>query len=358
MNIIGEYTDLTEGHVLPVAIPQVTRVWAAGRTDGQLGLHSLQEPAAAPVEVPIDGADKPAGWVAYPLAVARSLRAAGHAIGGADILVDSQVPVGAGLSSSAALECSVVLGLCGLHGVHMSEMSMAIAAQRAENEFVGVPCGIMDQAASMCSKAGHALLLDTRQLDIEQVPFDLQGHNLSLVVVNTGVKHDLVGSAYADRRRSCLDAARLLGVRALRDVPAPDVDEALGTLRQKGTPELARCARHVLTEEARVLEVAALLKAGRTLEVGPVMNAGHRSLRDDFAVSCAELDTVVEAAVGAGALGARLTGAGFGGSAIVLCLDRDVPSVTAAVTGAFANQGWAPPEVFEVSPSQGARREL
>lgn len=355
VNVIGEYTDLNEGFVLPIAIPQVTVVAAARRSDRRLLVRSVQAgDASSSVDLDLDAGDGPKGWAAYPLAVARSLLAAGHSIGGADLLIESEVPIGAGLSSSAALECSVAVALCALFAIELPPMETALVSQRAENEFVGVPCGVMDQAASMCCRPGHALFLDTRSLVPKQVPFDLPAAGLALVVIDTQVKHDLVGSAYAERRGSCLEAARLLGVPALRDVPADEAGRALERLGQLGDEVLVRRARHVLTEQARVLEVVRRLEAGRPGTIGELLSASHRSLRDDFEVSAPELDTVVAAANAAGALGARLTGAGFGGSAIALVAEHDVAAVEDRVNADLAEGGFGAANCFTVVASPGA----
>jgi galactokinase len=351
---MGEYTDLAGGHVLPIAIPQVTKVWAAERSDRHLRVWSSKE-GGAPVELVLDGPESPSGWSAYPLAVARALEAAGHHIGGADLLVDSDVPVGAGLSSSAALECSVAMALCSLFAIELAPMAVARVAQVAENDFVGMPCGIMDQAASMCCTAGHALLLDTRDLQVAQVPCALEELGMTWVIVDTGVKHDLVDSAYRERKASVEESARLLGVQALRDVPGDEVSAALEQLARSGDEVLVRRARHLLSEEQRVLEVAGYLRSGEPAAIGPVLLAGHRSLRDDFEVSCPELDMAVAAATEAGSYGARLTGAGFGGSVIALAPVGAVHAVEDAVQAAFQQRGWAPPQVSTVVPSGGAR---
>jgi galactokinase len=356
VNVIGEYTDLNEGFVLPIAIPQVTVVAAARRRDRRLLVRSVQAgDASSPVDLDLASTDGPKGWAAYPLAVARSLMEAGHSIGGADLLIESEVPIGAGLSSSAALECSVAVALCALFGIELPPMEIALISQRAENEFVGVPCGIMDQAASMCCRPGNALFLDTRTLVPQQVPFDLPAAGLALIVIDTQVKHDLVGSAYAERRGSCLEAASLLGVPALRDVPEGEAARALERLGQLGDEVLVRRARHVLTEQARVVEVVRRLEAGRPETIGELLSASHRSLRDDFEVSAPELDTVVDAANAAGALGARLTGAGFGGSAIALVADADVVAVEDRVNEGLAEQGFGAANCFTVVASAGAQ---
>ena len=281
------------------------------------------------------------------------MREAGAAIGGLDLHVDSDVPIGAGLSLSAALECSVALALRDLYGLSLSLQDLASLAQRAENDFVGVPTGIMDQTASMRCQVGHALFLDTRTLEVRQVPFELEPSGLTLLVVNTGVKHALGNSAYAERRRDCLRAAAEIGVPALRDVDPEKMDAALAQISEE---VVRRRARHILSEQARVLEVVRLLEAGRPVEVGPVLTAGHRSLRYDFEVSCAELDTVVDVAVANGAFGARMTGGGFGGSALVLLELGAVDTVTKAVAGAFAAESFVPPETFGVVAAAGASR--
>lgn len=359
VNLIGEYTDLNESFVLPIAIPRTTRALVAGRTDRALVMRSTHQDdgaGAAPVTVQLGGQDIPAGWAAYPAAVALALEAAGRPVPGAELLIDSDVPVGAGLSSSAALECSVAAALCSLAGVDLPPMDLALVARRAENDFVGVPCGIMDQAASMCCQDAHALLLDTRSLEVQQVPFDMGAAGLGLVVVDTRVKHELGASAYSRRWEACQQAARTLGVRALRDVRADQVESSLSALAGVGDGEVLKRARHVLTEQARVLHVVEVLRAGSPAEMGPDLFAGHASLRDDFEVSCAELDAVIDAARASGAIGARMTGAGFGGSAIVLADQARLGAIESAVRASFDEQGFASPHCFPVTASAGAHR--
>ncbi|WP_019549637.1 galactokinase [Streptomyces sulphureus] len=357
VNLIGEHTDYNEGFVMPLALPHLCRVEAARRDDGVLRVHSSDQPGGV-VELTLDGLAPVAegfagGWAAYPAGVAWSLRTAGHRVGGADLHFESTVPTGAGLSSSAALEVSTGLALDDLYGLGLDRPSLAEVCRRAENEFVGVPSGILDQMAAACCTEGHALYLDTRDLQRRQVPFDLALEGLRLLVVDTRVTHELGDGAYAERRRGCEAGAAALGVRALRDVPLDGLDEALGRIED---PVVRRYVHHVVTENDRVRQVIALLDAGETRAVGPVLTAGHRSLRDDFAVSCPELDLVVEVAVDRGALGARMTGGGFGGSAIVLLDEVLVDDVREALVLAFAEAGYAEPEVFEAVPSAGARR--
>lgn len=354
VNLIGEYTDFNDGFVLPLALPHTTVAAVSRRDDGVLRLHSADADGGV-VQLDLDALEplSGGGWAAYPAGVAWALREAGHEIGGADVHLASTVPTGAGLSSSAALEVVTALALNDLFGLGLTRPELARIAQRAENAFVGVPCGIMDQMASACAEEGHALHLDTRDLSYRQVPFGLAAEGLELLVVDTRVKHALGDGAYAERRAGCEAGARALGVRALRDVDAAHLPAALARLTDGTT---LRYVRHVVSDNDRVARTIALLDAGATREVGPLLTEGHASLRDDLRVSCAELDLVVETANAAGALGARMTGGGFGGSAVVLVdADRAAP-VAAAVRSAFADAGYAEPGVFPAVPSAGARR--
>ncbi|MES4900884.1 MULTISPECIES: galactokinase [unclassified Streptomyces] len=365
VNLIGEHTDYNDGFVMPLALPHTCLAAARPRTDGVLRLHSGDAPGGV-VELRVDdlvpvaddaGGDR-GGWAAYPAGVVWALRDAGAltgaAAGGADLHYTSTVPTGAGLSSSAALEVVTATALNELYGLGLEPLRIAQLCQRAENVFVGVPCGIMDQTASACCADGHALFLDTRELALRQVPFDLAAEGLRLLVVDTQVKHELGDGAYANRRAACEAGARALGVRALRDVAYERLDDALDTLA--GDETLVRRVRHVVTENHRVEEVIERLDAGATRSIGPVLTDGHASCRDDFEISCAELDLVVETANAAGALGARMTGGGFGGSAIVLVEEADAEAVGKAVTEAFAAAGYRAPRIFPAVPSAGARR--
>ncbi|WP_405854203.1 galactokinase [Streptomyces sp. NBC_00090] len=354
VNLIGEYTDFNDGFVLPLALPHTTVAAVARRDDGILRLHSADiDGGIVQLEVeelePLSGG----GWAAYPAGVVWALREAGHPVTGADVHLTSTVPTGAGLSSSAALEVVTALALNDLFGLGLSRPELARIAQRAENAFVGVPCGVMDQMASACAEEGHALHLDTRDLSYRQVPFDLAAEGLRLLVVDTRVKHALGDGAYAERRAGCEAGARALGVSVLRDVSAAQLPDSLARLSDE---TVLRYVRHVVTDNARVERVIALLDAGDTRAVGPVLTEGHASLRDDLRVSCAELDLVVEAANAAGALGARMTGGGFGGSAVVLVATDRAEAVSVAVEKAFAEAGYAAPGIFPAVPSAGARR--
>lgn len=358
VNLIGEHTDYNDGFALPFALPQRTEVAAAARADGALRLHSADAPGGAVTLdlAALDPAHRPQGaasWAAYPAGVFWALRDAGLPVGGADLHIRSDVPTGAGLSSSAALEVATALALADLYGLRLTRPELAALARRAENAYVGVPCGVMDQMASACATEGHALLLDTRSLDQRPIPFDCAAEGLRLLVVDTRVTHALADGAYAQRLASCRRAAEALGVPALRDLPYDDLDRALARL---GDPVARRRVRHVVTENERVLRIEELLRAGRLRETGPLLTEGHVSLRDDYEVSCPELDLAVAAADAAGAYGARMTGGGFGGSALALIDAAAEPAVTRAVTDAFRRAGHRPPRVTAAAPSAGAAR--
>jgi galactokinase len=350
VNLIGEHTDYNDGFVLPFAIGTGVCVAAAPRGDGLLALSSRQAPGAD-VTVPLDALEPGSlsGWAAYPAGVAWALREAGYFTGGASLAVDADLPLGAGLSSSAALECAVALALTELSGRSVARTQLAALARHAENDFVGAPTGIMDQSAVLLCETGHALLLDCRSDIGTAVPLDPGAAGLALLVIDTRARHALTDGGYAARRQACEEAARELGVPSLRDVTD---SSALAGL----DPLLRRRARHVVTENARVLATASLLRAGRLGSAGPLLTASHASLRDDFEVSWPEADTAVQSALDAGALGARMTGGGFGGSVIALVpADRD-EQVRSAVTQQFTRTGWPEPACTVVVPSAGARR--
>ena len=349
VNLIGEHTDYNDGFVLPLALSRDTRVDAAPRSDRILRVASAQR-RDDPVSIPVDGLAPGSveGWAAYVAGTAWALAERGVAIGGADLLVDGSVPRGAGLSSSASLECASAGALLALAGSHLPLREVALLAQHAENDFVGMPCGVMDQFASTHARAGHLLLLDTRSLEVQHIPFDLGRVGLALLVVDTKAPHQLVGGEYAERRSSCERAARILGLPALRDVT--DLERALVELDDE---RLRRRVRHVVTENGRVLDVVDLLRAGDVRGIGPLLTASHVSLRDDYEVSCRELDLVVETALAQGALGARMTGGGFGGSAIALVEAASLESTTNAITSAFLEAGLAEPAFIDAAPGDG-----
>jgi galactokinase len=356
VNLIGEHTDYNDGFVLPFALSLRTAVAAARRQDGLLQTSSCQYPGETTV-VPIDALTPLAlsGWSAYVAGVAWSLRSAGHSIGGLDVVVDGQVPRGSGLSSSAAIECATALAITGICGLDLGPAQLARLAQWAENEFVGVPCGLMDQMVSMCAQPGQAMLFDARSGATEHIEFNPPTAGLRLCVIDTRSRHEHAGGAYAARRRDCATATARLGVPALRDIRPEGLEDALRSLAE--TPVLAQRVRHVVTENARTLHTADLLRARRMDGIGPLLTASHSSLRDDYEVSTPELDLAVEAACAAGALGARLTGGGFGGCAIALVPEDRVTAVTEVITTSFRDARLALPTVTTAQPSWGARQD-
>ncbi|QNP72209.1 galactokinase [Streptomyces roseirectus] len=353
VNLIGEHTDYNDGFVMPFALPHTAIAAVSRREDDVLRLHSADIDAGV-VEVTALEPGSDTDWTAYPAGVVWALREAGHPVRGADIHLSSTVPSGAGLSSSAALEVVVALALNDLYELGLQRWQLARLCQRAENVYVGAPTGIMDQTASACCEEGHALFLDTRDLSQKQIPFDLTSEGLRLLVVDTQVKHAHSEGEYGKRRAGCEEGAAILGVTALRDVPYADLPEALSRIDDE---EIRRLVKHVVTEDERVERVVTLMTTGADArEIGPVLVEGHASLRDDFRISCPELDLVVDSSLSAGALGARMTGGGFGGSAIVLAEESDVASITKTIEEAFATAGFTAPRVFEAVPAPGARR--
>ncbi|WP_433781999.1 galactokinase [Actinomycetospora sp. CA-101289] len=348
VNLIGEHTDHNEGHVLPFAIDRRCRVAAGRRTDDVVTVRSAQQPGDT-VTTTLDALATARGWSAYALGTLWALREAGLPGAGWDLVVAGDVPLGAGLSSSAALECAVALAVSEISDAALDRHTLARAGRRAENDVVGAPVGIMDQAASLLCREGGALLLDCRTLHSEDVALGLEAAGLETLVVDTGVRHDLADGGYADRRAACVAAAEALGVSALRDATPEMLARLDGTLRQR--------ARHVVTEEGRVHRVVALLRAGDPAAVGPELTASHASLRDDFEVSVPALDAVVETALAHGALGARLVGGGFGGSVLVLAPGDAVGEITGAVARRAAADGHPEPVARTVHPAGGARRE-
>ena len=294
------------------------------------------------------------GWPTYVAGVVWAARRAGIDVPGLDVLVDGRVPPGSGLSSSHALECAVATALNDLLDAGQDRNALARLSQVTENDFVGAPTGMLDQMASLHAKRGHALFLDNRTLFVEQVPLDPASAGLRLVIVDTTVHHDNADGAYGERRATCERAASALGVPALRDVSLDHLADALERLPDD---EARNCVRHVVTEDQRVLDSVAALRSGDWPALAAAMDASHASLRDDYRVSSAELDVAVETARDAGALGARMTGAGLGGSTISLVPEERVAGVRDAVIRAFGERGWAEPVVGETAPGDGARRD-
>jgi len=351
VNLIGEHTDYNDGFVLPFALGSGVAA-AAGRLGDGITIWSRQRPGD-PVTTPVDELSPGAvdGWVAYPLGVAWALAQAGYRPGSTTIAIDGDLAVGAGLSSSAALECAVGLALADLHGLSVVRPELVRLASKAENEFAGAPTGIMDQSAVLLCQAGHALLLDCRSGASDDVPLEPGAAGLALLVIDTQIRHALTDGRYAERRRSCEAAALALGVASLRDLP-----DGPGDLAGLTDPELRRRVRHVVSENHRVLAVADLLRRGDLAAVGPLLTQSHVSLRDDFEVSWPQADVAVETAIAAGAAGARMTGGGFGGAVIALVPVTAVAGVKTALAAAYARRRWAAPSVLPVVPSHGARR--
>ena len=349
VNLIGEHTDYNDGFVMPFALPQRVTVAAAPRSDGTWRVTSLNKNRTATF-ARSDLQPGMSGWHAYVAGVVWALEGAGFAVQGADLVLRSDVPIGAGLSSSAALECATLTALAELNDLVIEPLERAQLARRCENEFVGAPTGLMDQAASTLCVTGHALFFDCRTLDFRQLPVGLTDAGLELLVVDTRTPHALVDSEYATRRESCEEASRLLGVRALRDVA--DLD-ALDRLPDE---VMRRRVRHVVTENARVEEAAEVLAEGDLRDLAPLLDASHASMRDDFEITVPTVDLAVETARTAGALGARMTGGGFGGCIIALVPAGRTADVGEAVARAFADAGHRPPAHFVARPSAGAGR--
>ncbi len=355
VNVIGEHTDYNEGLCLPLALPQRTYVAARRRHDRWLRIASLQDDQVWEGPLTDIGAGHPRGWTAYVAGVAWALGQRGLDVPGLDLLVDGHVPVGSGLSSSAALSCSTAVALTDLvpGGTKLTRTELAADCVRAENVVAGARTGGLDQTIVLRGTAAHALLLDCRDFAVEQVPWRVAEAGWTLLVIDTRAPHALVDGQYAARRRSCEEAAGTLGVRSLRDVDVTDLEDVLRSL---GDEVLARRVRHVVTEIERVRQAADALRAGDVAALGRLMTASHRSLRDDFEVSSAELDLVVDVALEQGAAGARMTGGGFGGSAIALVQRDEMRSVAEAVSEAFAARGWAAPQALDAVPSGSAAR--
>ena len=354
INIIGEHTDYNGGFVLPAAIDLGVHAAVVALPDRQLVMRSLQVPDDV-VAIDIDRLEPGSchGWSAYAAGAVWALVDGVRARSGLEIVIDGHVPLGAGLSSSAALECAVLVACANLWDLDLSPRELARRAQRAENEFVGVPTGSMDQVASMMSVRGCALFYDVRDERITSVPLSLGDHGLSLVVIDTRAAHELVDGGYADRRATCERAAEVLGVDFLRDIE--DLDAATEILRTYPDSErLIARTRHVVTENARVLDAVDALHREDFVILGHLLSDSHASLRDDYEVSCAELDAAVEASMSAGALGARMMGGGFGGSAIALIESTRLSVLRSAVASNFTDRGFEPASLHVVEPGPGA----
>ncbi|MDO5753187.1 galactokinase [Arthrobacter sp.] len=353
VNLIGEHTDYNEGFVLPFAIDRAAAVAIKLRGDNTARLRSSHgDQTTVTVDLSTLSHDTMQGWTAYPLGVVWVLRQLGVMIGGFDLYLHSTVPSGAGLSSSAAIECAVATAFNELANASLSRSELVLVGQRAENEVVGAPTGILDQSASLLATDGHAVFLDCRTQESELVPLDLAAAGLLILVVDTKVSHAHATGGYSARRASCELGAEVFGVPALRDISATDLPEASGLL----DTETFRRVRHIVTENQRVLDTVAVLADGGPGAIGALLTASHASMRDDFEISCPELDLAVDTALANGALGARMTGGGFGGSAIALIPSAVEATVREAISQSFADAGFTAPDIFAVSPAPGARK--
>ena len=349
VNLIGEHTDYTGGFVMPFAIEQRAYV-AIRRRDDALVRGVARDRQPEQVALQDVGSGRPSDWLGY---LAGAAWVAGDERGW-DIALASDVPIGGGLSSSAAITCATLLAMNEIAGRDLDRQTLALLAQRVEHDVIGTPCGIMDQTASLRCIDGHLLMLDTRSLEIAQVPWSGSDHGLSLLITDTRTPHHLVDGQYALRRTWCEEATAILDVVQLRDATPDLVEQSTARL----TPDQMACARHVTTENDRVLQVRALLEAGLPEDIGPYLTASHASLRDDFRVTVPQLDTAVDAALHAGALGARMTGGGFGGCTVALVRTDQVGDVKDAIDSAFAQAGFDVPLHFLATPAAGAMRDL
>jgi len=355
VNLIGEHTDYNDGFVFPFAIDRRTVVALAPRADRLIRIASSFAEDA--IELSLDELipDNLHGWSAYPLGVAWALGSFGAdlaTVSGFEAYIHSDVPIGAGLSSSAAIESAVALALNDVWNLGLDRPTLARAGQLAENRAVGAPTGIMDQSASLLGQADAAVFLDCRTLDAEVIPLGFDAAALDLLIIDTRVSHSHATGGYADRRASCEKGAAALGVDSLRDVTEHDLGRAAEVLDD----ETFRRVRHIVTENQRVLNTVRILREQGPTAIGPLLDASHLSMRDDFEISVPQLDLAVETARGAGAIGARMTGGGFGGAAIALTPRHLLPGVREAVTEAFRSAGYVAPDMFVVRAAAGAHR--
>lgn len=357
VNLIGEHTDYNDGYVFPFAINRRTLIGLALREDRVLRVASSHAPEAVQIAIDELAPENLHGWSAYPLGVAWALGQFGARLGGlpgADIYIDSEVPIGAGLSSSAAIESAVAIALAEVWHLDLDRRTLAKVGQLAENRAVGAPTGIMDQSASLLGEADAGVFLDCRTLDAEVIPLGFDAAGLELLIIDTTVSHSHATGGYAARRASCEAGAAALGVPALRDVHVNELSRAAELLDN----ETFRRVRHVVTENQRVLDTVRTLREHGPRAIGTLLDASHASMRDDFEISCAELDLAVDTARAAGAIGARMTGGGFGGAAIALVPRELIARVSATIEQAFADADFAAPSVFTVRAAAGATREL
>ncbi|MEO6392956.1 MAG: galactokinase [Pyrinomonadaceae bacterium] len=354
VNLIGEHTDYNQGFVLPIAINRATFVAGRVRDDTLVNVHALDVNGSATIDLAGPAVKRRGGWLDYVQGTARCLQARGFGLRGADLIFSSSVPLGAGLSSSAALEVSIGYALLALSELEIDPPQLAFAAQEAEHEFVGLRSGIMDQFASVFSRADHALLLDCRSLETDFVPLDLNGKLIA--VCDTRVKHELASSEYNVRRAECEEGVRLLraqlpAITSLRDVSIEEFQQGQADLPDR---IMLRC-RHIITENARTLAAAEALRQNDFTEFGRLMRLSHVSMRDDYEISCPELDLMVAIADRVdGVYGARLTGGGFGGCTVNILVESAWPEFEAAVTAQYSAAFQVEPKIYRVRASEGA----
>ena len=346
VNLIGEHTDYNDGFVLPMAIDRAIWIAVRPRTDRFARIHSVDFEAEAVFS--LDDLKKEQGWAEYLKGIAHILQAEGYKLSGWDGVMMGDVPRGSGLSSSAAVEMATARVFASVSNLKWDAAYMARIGQRAENQWVGVNCGIMDQMASAASKEGHALFLDCRSLEIQHVP--LPDH-VAVVVMDTSTRRGLVDSAYNERRSQCEEAARFFGVKALRDVSLDEFEE-----RKSGLNEVVmRRARHIITDDQRVLDAMQAMRTNDLVRLGNILNAGHSSLRDDFEVTNEALNQIVEAAQEqSSCYGARMTGGGFGGCAIALVDAGKVNAFVDSVERAYREKSGLEPQIYVCKASAGA----
>ncbi|HTI74023.1 MAG TPA: galactokinase [Mycobacterium sp.] len=349
INLIGEHTDYNLGFALPIALPERTVVTYLPDDGTEITVRSDQEDGNVPIPLDTVPGDVD-GWAGYVAGVMWALRGAGHHVRGGTMAITSDVEMGSGVSSSAALECAVIGALTTAVGLDLDRIELARLAQRGENDYVGAPTGMMDQLASLCGEQRTALMIDFMEPTVRPVAFDPDASDVALLLINSRAPHQHAGGEYASRRASCERAAADLGVSSLREVQ----DRGVAVVAGVADPVDARRARHILTDNQRVLDVVAALEVSDFAEIGRLFNASQASMRDDFEITTGHIDLIADTAVAAGALGARMTGGGFGGCVIALAPVDRTERIAEAVLAAVDDAGYPPPTITRTRAGQGA----